>query len=496
MTEQIKRVLLLCLIISVTYGCYFMRGSSGGGETAFEPPRKVNASDIALTEGYRIEPVAAGLTFPTGVAFDDSGGVYIAESGYSYGEVWTTPRLLRIEPDGRTVTIAEGGKNGPWTGLAFYQGAFFVAEGGVLEGGRILRIAPDGGITVLTDGLPSKGDHHTNGPVIGPDGWLYFAQGVVTNSAVVGEDNLKFGWLKRNPEFHDIACTDVTLTGKNYKTRNFLKEGSAEEVETGAFVPFGTRTEKGQVIRGRVPCSGAIMRILPDSSDAAPELVAWGFRNPFSLSFSPEGRLYATDNMYDARGSRPVFGAGDVLWEVKQGAWYGWPDFHAGKPLDEHDRYKPQGGKTPELLLEKTPGEIPKPVTVFAVHSSSNGVDFSRGPGFGYPGQAFVAQFGDEAPVTGKVLSPVGFKVVRVDISSGTINDFAVNKGKTNGPASWLGSGGLERPVAARFNPDGSALYVVDFGVMLHDESGAKPIKKTGVLWRIVRSGPARETPG
>jgi hypothetical protein len=93
-------------------------------------------------------------------------------------------------------------------------------------------------------------------------------------------------------------------------------------------------------------------------------------------------------------------------------------------------------------------------------------MDFSQNPSFGYAGQVFIAQFGDMAPDVGKVLSPVGFKIVRVDVTNGVIEDFAVNKGKRNGPASWLGKGGLERPIAARFSPDGEALYIVDFGII------------------------------
>ena len=90
----------------------------------------MNAADIAVPSGYQIELVATGLTFPTGVAFDDKGGVYVTESGYSYGEVWDIPRLIRIERDGGTTLIAEGDQNGPWTGMLFHQNAFYVAEGG------------------------------------------------------------------------------------------------------------------------------------------------------------------------------------------------------------------------------------------------------------------------------------------------------------------------------------------------------------------------------
>src|SRR5687768_11880079 len=151
-------------------GCYGVRPSAGGGQTAFKPPRVANAADVAVPAGYRVELVASGLTFPTGVAFDDAGRPHVVESGYSYGEVFTVPRLLRIEADGRKTVIATGRNNGPWNGVTFSGGAFFVAEGGQLEGGRILRIAPSGETRAIVEGLPSVGDHHTNGPVAGPDG--------------------------------------------------------------------------------------------------------------------------------------------------------------------------------------------------------------------------------------------------------------------------------------------------------------------------------------
>ena len=476
----------LCVALS---GCYKMLPSSGGGRLSKLPAeageRKLDTGDIALPDGYQIEVVATGLTFPTGVTFDDKGAPYVVESGYSYGEVWETPRLLRVD-QGKLTTVAEGGKNGPWTGVTRHDGSFYVAEGGVLEGGRILRISDDGKVTPLVQGLPTRGDHHTNGPVVSPDGWLYFGTGTATNSAIVGEDNLKFGWLTRFPEFRDTPCQDVTLTGENYRSKDLLKGNG--EVSTGAFVPFGTRTITGQVIKGQVPCSGAVLRVRP--TGGAPELVAWGFRNPFGFAFSPDGKLYVSDNGYDQRGSRPVYGAGDVLWEVKSGTWYGWPDYSAGFRLDEEHQFKPALQPKPKLLLADPPNVPPRPAAILPVHASADGLDFSRSDGFGHRGEAFIALFGDQSPTTGKVMGPVGFKVVRVNVKTGVIRDFAVNKGRKNGPSSGLRLGGFERPVAARFDPSGKALYVVDFGILKETEAGAVPVQKTGVLWRITRQTP------
>jgi glucose/arabinose dehydrogenase len=219
------------------------------------------------------------------------------------------------------------------------------------------------------------------------------------------------------------------------------------------------------------------------------ELVAWGLRNPFGLAFSRDGKLFVTDNGFDDRGSRPVWGTGDVLWEIKQGAWYGWPDFSAGIPISNNEEFKAPARPAPKPLLQSYPGKIMNPTAVFGVHSSSNGFDFSTDSLFGHPGQAFVAQFGDMAPGVGKVIRPVGFKIVRVNIADGVIRDFAVNKGKRNGPASWLGKAGLERPVAAKFDPSGKSLYIVDFGIMKTTKKGPQPQTGTGVIWKIKREG-------
>lgn len=363
--RRLAVIAILAAIISLA-GCYRLRPSNGGGQTDFAGPRPVNAADVAVPAGYRVIPVARGLTFPTGIAFDTAGTPYVVESGYPYGEVWTVPRLLRVNADGSTSEVARGARNGPWTGVSYANGAFYAAEGGELEGGRILRIGSDGG---------------------------------------------------------------------------------------------------------------------------APELVAWGLRNPFGLAFAPDGRLYATENGYDDRGSRPLWGTPDVLWRIDPGTWYGWPDYSEGQPVNQ-ELYKVPGKGVADLLLAQPPGKPPRPAAVLGVHASSNGFDFSRSAAFGHVGEAFIAEFGDQAPATGKSLHPVGFRVIRVDPGSGRIEDFAVNRSDQHGPASKIGGGGLERPIAARFDPAGTALYVVDFGVLLQAKKGSMPQQGTGVLWKITREGP------
>ncbi|HYD21400.1 MAG TPA: PQQ-dependent sugar dehydrogenase [Flavipsychrobacter sp.] len=482
-------ILLLFTVIVSQSSCYRMRKTAGGGQIKDIPPRILNAADIALPPGYKIEAVAQGFTFPSAAVLDDEGNLYVIETGYSYGEVWGEPKLIQVDKKGMQKVIATGTKNGPWNGLTYYKKNFYVAEGGEMEGGKILKITPDGKISTIISGLPSVGDHHTNGPVI-HDGYIYFGQGTATNSAVVGTDNAEFGWLKRKPDFHDVPCKDITLVGENFTTDNVLTDDPDDKATTGAYLPFGTPSTPGQVIKGSVPCNGSIMRVPLEGGKA--ELVAWGFRNPFGLAVNDKGKLYVTENGYDDRGSRPLWGTADVLWEVENGRWYGWPDFSAGDnmttdPKDKAKEFKPPTHAKPKAVLRNYPGTPPRPRAIMGVHSSSNGIDFSRSSSFGHVGEAFIAEFGDMAPKVGKVVAPVGFKVVRVDVQSGVIQDFAVNRHSKNGPASWYGGGGLERPVSVKFSPDGKALYIVDFGIMKMTEQGPQPQMKTGVVWKVTK---------
>ncbi len=137
------------------------------------------------------------------------------------------------------------------------------------------------------------------------------------------------------------------------------------------------------------------------------------------------------------------------------------------------------------------------PLVSFAPHAAANGIAISNGGPFGFVGQAFVALFGDLAPITTPRLAvPQGFKVVRVDLERREIIDFAVNR--IQGPASKLPHEGFERPSHCAFGPDGS-LYVTDFGEIdiAPERAGIRIQAGTGVLWRIDRvpGEPAGERP-
>jgi glucose/arabinose dehydrogenase len=444
-------------------------------------PRGFDPGDVLLPAGYVAEVVAAGLSAPVMTAFGRDDAAYVVESGHKVDD---PPRIKRVDLETGGVEVMHEFSGADWvetgavTGVAFVDASLIVTNTD-----RVVRIDADGTRTTIVDGLPGRGDHQTNHPVLGPDGKVYFGVGSATNSGIVGSDNAAYGWLRDNPEVHDVPARDVILAGRNYEDRDVLGD-LGRTVRTGAFVPFGTETSPGQVVRGSVKASGAILRCNPDGSEL--EVVAWGLRNPYGLAFSADGRLFATEHGMDARSKRQVLGDFDDLYEIEEGRWYGWPDFASGIRLD--DARWGQGGSGREPVLAEFPEpRPPMPVVSFTPHAAANGIAISPGGEFGFEGQAFVALFGDLAPVTTpRLTTPVGFKVVRVDLEHRAIHEFAVNR--MAGPASKLPHDGFERPSHCAFGPDG-ALYVTDFGEIeiAPEKAGIRIQAGSGSLWRIRR---------
>ncbi|MCE7042694.1 hypothetical protein [Dyadobacter sp. CY312] len=54
---------------------------------------EANNAEILLSDGYKIEPVAKGSTYPTGCETGGP-GPHVIEAGYSCGEEWTEPWFM------------------------------------------------------------------------------------------------------------------------------------------------------------------------------------------------------------------------------------------------------------------------------------------------------------------------------------------------------------------------------------------------------------------
>lgn len=414
--------------------------------------------------------IAKQLNYPTSLGFDDKGNVYIAESGLPFGGAPPGGRILRMEENGQLTCLLDNLRH-PITGLHFHQDYFYITEGGYP--GRISRLSADGEWSLILDGLPGKGNYHTNMAIVGPDQKLYFSQGALTNSGVIGLDAYDLQWLKQLPHPCDIPGLDIRLKGQNFKTQNPFSENGNGQLSTGAFSPFGQASEAEQIIKGRIPCTAAMLRCDLDGSNL--ELVAWGLRNAFGIGFLPDGRLLAVDQGADDRGSRPVGNVPDFLYEVKAGSWYGWPDYYGGRPITE-DAFLPKRGKKPEMILMDHE-LLPRPekaLLEFPVNAAATKFDIAPSYWSPFDGQLFVALFGDEKPLTAIPGKKVGRSVARIDTSDWSLHN--------------IDMGNFERPIDVRFHPKTQDLYVLDFGFFEMKEKGMDTEKETGALYCIKRS--------
>lgn len=408
------------------------------------------------------------LSFPTSLAIGEDGSFYIAESGLAFGRAPPGGRIWHLAPDA-TRTLLVQNLRAPVNGLALHHGRLYVSEGG--HPGRISRFDLNGrSQEVILDNLPGQGNYHTNMVVFSPDGKLYFSQGAMTNTGIIGLDAYELGWLRRLPHNYDLPGYEIALQGVNIETPNPLAKEAGAYTQTGAFAPFGERTAPGQRIAAQLPCTAAVMRCNEDGSDL--ELVAWGLRNAYGLGFLPDGRLLAVDQGADDRGSRPVGKAPDFLFEVRQGAWYGWPDFIGDIPITDA-RYQPTRGAPPTFLLANH-NELPppeKPLLCFPPHSAAVKFEVMPERASRWAGHLLVALFGDEVPMTSPSEPKIGRSVVRIDPSDWSMHPFARD--------------GLLRPIDVRFHPKENALYILDFGYFeMLDNGTVKADAMSGRLWR------------
>jgi glucose/arabinose dehydrogenase len=424
-----------------------------------------------------LAPVARGLSFPTSLTFDAGGTAYVAEAGLPFGGARPGGRVWRLGADGRRDLLAEN-LGAPVNGLTHHDGDLYVTEGG--HPGRITRIAADGTRTTVLDDLPGPGNYQANMVAFGPDGRLYFSVGAMTNAGIVGLDAYELGWLNRLPHAHDIPGHDIVLNGVNVDTPD-PRDGAGRVVRTGAFAAFGTPTRRGQRVTAGLPCTAGVMRCRPDGGEL--ELVAWGLRNAYGLGFLPDGRLLATDQGADDRGSRPIGDAPDALFEVRAGVWYGWPDFVCGEPV--HDpAYRPTRGPAPAFVIadHEGLGAPARPLLRFPPHAAA--VKFAVAPrgSAEWQGHVLVALFGDERPMTAPDGPRAGRAVVRVDPGDWSVHPFL--------------DGALKRPIDVRFHPLDGSLHVLDFGDFEVGGDGMRAVAGSGALWRLDRTAfPARTPP-
>ncbi|MCJ8166491.1 PQQ-dependent sugar dehydrogenase [Pontibacter sp. E15-1] len=473
---------------------------------------EVEFSTLQVPDGYKVEKVARGLNLPTSVTWDDAGNMYVVEAGGGLEpEKRASMRILQVKHGKTTevVDLAGKGIQNSVVGLTWYDGAFYITHRADDLTGAVSRVTKDGQVQTLFKGIiDSQAEHQINDIRMGPDGRMYVAVGPAGNAGVI--DMSVAPWVMKSPDVHAVPCQDIVLVGSNFKTPDFRTEDPGDTVLTGAFLPFGTPSTPGQVIKGMTLCGGSILSFDPHNPMGTLETHAWGFRNLIGLAWDKKtGAMYAAENGYDVRGSRPVNDDVDASLRIEKGKWYGIPDFSAGREPLTNAKFEvpdslqamvvvngqPQGKNLGFVIDHQASGLTPPDPSVVLgkheVNSSPSMMDVAPDSWGSMAGHVFVAEWGDLAPPTNPLRgkAAAGSQVVMIDPATGQLHPFIRNM--QPGPASMQGpeGSGIERPFGLRFGPDG-AMYIVDYGVVKIDMSRRPPYAYqpgTGVIWKVTR---------
>ena len=466
--------------------------------------RTVDRALIEYPPGLRLQTVVRNLNCPTAITFDQEGSLIVADEGLS-----EEPHIFGFRTDGTTFEVyprehklfGKGEIRGPIGGMVAAYGRVYLLHRNEAGRGVITAIDYKGVMETVVGDLPAQGEHGVLDLVLNRfDGRLYFAIGSTTNSGVVGLDNWQQGWVDRYEFACDTPAVPYKLLGYRFDTPNPRAGmfGGSDIAVTGPFQPF----DRSKTTWIQPPLNGkptaAIYSVGITGGDL--RLEAHGVRCARGLAFNDFGRLYATNQGMELRGTRPVRDDSDSLIRIIRNTWYGWPDFSADlQPVTEH-RFQPPGEMIiqtgyPELsnLLDQQASGLLRPdratllQAVFQPLSGAAKMDFvpSGGPLRTFYGSVIVALSGDTAPFATSgypLVAPMGYKVVQVDVDNRTSRDFIFNASVAN--EDGKNSDVLYRPFDVKFGPDGS-MYVLDIGRL--DVKGGKivPVGRSGKIMRM-----------
>lgn len=280
------------------------------------------------------------------------------------------------------------------------------------------------------------------------------------------------------PDLCDRLATAVRLAGVTFRTEH--PPARARSATTGALQPFGTGGAREVTATDR-PTSVAY-RMKLDGTGL--EVFAWGLRSPYGLAWGPDGRLYATDNGYDERGSRPVAGAPDCVWVAREGRF---PGLRGRGAADRSE--VPLRGRFASWVPDVGASDVrAAPVEAFFPCGSGKARGFDE-RGVRFPGPVLRRSVRRSGP-DHRPRAAIGFH--------GAARGSAYRRGRAVFPreAGPPRSGGVRvrrdgrpaPPGGRRLSPDGKSMFVVDMGAMTALPASVRVIKTregTAFVWRI-----------
>ena len=516
------------------------------GKWSTRTPVKPDPSKIKVPPGYKVAVFAAGLDTVTSITVDKQDNVWVAISGNTFGFPPTgidKPHVKIFDKSGKLIKDNVG--LGMFKSFALNEIGYCAENGRTYVGDYSYGIWEIDGVNgtpkLIMNEVPI-GDHAL-GAIMCHDGWLYYAVGAPTNSGFADPDIHGWTdavdpyWEKRTPAGmpplpRDPPCRDIVLTGLNIRD----SQGNL----TGAYLPKGTPSKPGMVIKAQKPCGGAVHRakLKADSSYKTDdwEVYAMGFRNMSGLAFGPKGSRFEnaiaiTDNGHNDKGNRRVANSGENLYiitEKGQDAAFPdkpglnftnikrhGPDVYRGNKFDP-TRPNPQlniGDKpfipplppyrfidhsigvrgTPLIMANPNPNGYLNPVMEWDTNNPMDGLAWAPKAFGAEPDTLFTAVFGiiDNGPESLRPMWPAIVKIQFLNPAGIKWSIFSENlEPGPNGYQKPENRGGFERTNDVEFSMDGKTMYVADYGelyVNYQMESPFYTTPKSAVVWTITK---------
>jgi glucose/arabinose dehydrogenase len=229
--------------------------------------------------GFQLELLCTTRAHPVRLAVDDEGQVFVSGQ---WGVAAHVGVIVRLDYDEKSGTYTDqtvaSSLNRPH-GLAIRDGEIFVSRSG-------------------------QHTHARNGQLV------HESTGAVTRLRDLDGDGIM--------DFYEDIVTG--LPGSQGSDTLHQNSGMAFGPDGSLYMIQGANSDRDPLI---LPWEGAILRVSPDFKNV--EVFARGFRNPFGLTFGPDGELFATESDVDTH-------PGDELNHIIEGEHYGHPYVVALEP--------------------------------------------------------------------------------------------------------------------------------------------------------------------
>ena len=377
-----------------------------------------------LEPGFYVVPYAVTGGTPSSLAFGpdtraDAEGKRLYVTDNAGGTVVVIDDVAGV---GSAPEVFADGFRGPLGVVAADDGSLFVADAeaaregpfGLRSYGRVWRVLDKDGdgvadhkYVVLKD-LPN-GRHNTNGMALGPDGKLYVTNGNSTDDGVEGGESEIDPWsgsvVRVDPRAKNVSIVDLPMRKALVATgwRNVYDVAFSPVDPHLLFVPMNGTDDARKGSTGENPVD-------PDLEDSDDLLYATSIRDKAIDDFGFPSCLYNA---------------------VERG------------DLEPYDNPNPD-------VIDKfgpCPKRVPRPVSSFGLHTSSDGLAFQTTDEWGddYRNDLFVAEWGNLFGL------PAGHDVVRIELDK--------SGRKVVSQTAFLE---MDFPLDLTFDDEG-AMYVADF---------------------------------